>query len=165
MGIVFQNNILHHILRHLLTIFFRHDAKRESQQVGGGGIIAIEDGVGIERVTGSKTGAFFYGQELAIEGLGHVLADGLPMVCLASPLLQQLHGANDVGRRNECSVRLAGRILGVDKFQALRWHTPVAILVLGDDAILHIFFHQVLQPALDVEVRLVNSLAVAKLSP
>ena len=73
MGIVLQDDVLHHVLRHLLTILLRHNAKGECQQVGCGGIIAIEDGVWIQGMTRRKTGSFLYRQELAVEGLRHVL--------------------------------------------------------------------------------------------
>ena len=95
-------------------------------------------------MTWSKTGAFLYGQELAVEGVRHLLAQRFPIFCLTTPLLQQLHGADDIGCRDECSVRLTGRVLRVDKLQTLRGYAPVAILVLGDDAILQVFIHQVL---------------------
>ena len=101
---------------------------------------------------------------MAVEAIGEFQADRFPGVGFASPLLQQLQYADDVGRRDEAAVRFAGRVLRMDQLQLLGRYAPVAIGVLGDDAVLQIVSHQVLQPALDIRIRLVDGFAVAVLA-
>ena len=105
------------------------------------------------------------GQELLVEGFRHLLADGAPIVGLTTPLLHQLHGANDVSRRDERNVRLAGWILRVDEFQLFRRYTPVGILTTMDDTVLAVFFDDVEHPLFDIGIAVDDGLAVTILSP
>ena len=49
-GIVLDDDVLNDILRHLLAVLLGNDAERQCQQVGGGGVVAVEDGVGVQRM-------------------------------------------------------------------------------------------------------------------
>ena len=102
---------------------------------------------------------------MAVKVANHLFADGFPASSVAVPLFQKLQDANDVGGRDEAAVGLAGRVLRVYQLQLLRWHAPVSVSVLGDDAVHEIILQQVLQPPLDIGVRPVDGIAVAVLSP
>ena len=84
---------------------------------------------------------------------------------LTTPLLHQLHRPDDVGRGNQCHVRLAGRILRMDELQLLRRYAPVGVFSAMNDAVLAIFLDDMLHPLLDVGIAVIDRLSVAKLSP
>ena len=54
MSVVLDDDVLYDVLRHLVAVSFRHDAEGQRQQICRCRIVAIEDSVGIERMTGTR---------------------------------------------------------------------------------------------------------------
>ena len=95
---VLEADILYHVPDHGVLAVIGHDADAEWQDVRCDSIVAIEDAIWIEHMVGTERGTSTDGEELLVEGLGHLLSDRFPEICLTSPLLQQLQHTDDVGR-------------------------------------------------------------------
>ena len=162
--LVLDADVLYDLTDNVLLAILRHNAKGHGQYVCRNGVVAIEHAVRIEHMTRTGRGASLDGQELLVERLRHLLADRTPIVSLTAPLLHQLQGADDVGRRDERHVRLAGRVLRMDEFQLFRGYAPVGIFATTDDAITTVLLDDVLHPLLDIWIAVLDGLTIAILS-
>ena len=117
-------------------------------------------------MTRTRRGASSDNQELPVEGLSHRLSLFRPIVSLIGQSLQlgklfhQLQYTDGIGGRDQGTIRLTGRILGVNQFKTLRRYTPITILVFGDNTIISILLHHMIHPSLDIRIAIDNGLSV-----
>ena len=167
---VLFHHVAHHIPYHILTTGVGHEGKRQCQEVGRGGVIAVEDAVGIEHVSRAWRCAPFRMQEALVECFCQPLALLVPLGGIVSHAQQgsktycQLQRADGIGCGYQTAVGLACRIFAVDEVRTLGRHTPVTIFVFGDDAVaVAIFGNDVVEPPFDMRVTVGYGLEVAKL--
>lgn len=139
---------LHYLLDEFAAQLQRSDAEGERQEIGGRGIVAIIDAVWIKHMTRTSGSSCLVGEELPVEGFYHPASAVSPNLSFFLQALQvckllcQLQTADCIGGGYQLAIGLSLRILTVNQFQFLRWHAPVAVFILGDDAVLIRIFSQ-----------------------
>ena len=161
---------LHDLLDEFAAQLLGSDAEGERQEIGSRGIVAIIDAVWIKHMTRTSGSSCLVGEELLVEGLYHPVSAVCPSLRFflqtlqVGKLLCQLQTADHISGGYQLAIGLSLRILTVNQFQLLRWYAPVAVFILGDDAVLiRIFCQDMVDPFSDGWIRIDDRLPVAKL--
>ena len=161
---------LHYLLDEFAAQLLGSNAEGERQEIGSRGIVAIIDAVWIKHMTRTTGSSCLVGEELLVEGFYHLASAVCPSLRFflqtlqVGKLLCQLQTADHIGGGYQLAIGLSLRILTVNQFQLLRWYAPVAVFILGDDAVLiRIFSQDMVDPFPDGWIRIDDRLLVAKL--
>lgn len=161
---------LYYLLDEFAAQLLGSNAEGERQEIGDRGIVAIIDAVRIEYMTRTAGCSCLVGEELPVEGIHHPVSAVCPslrfflQVLQVGKLLCQLQTANHIGGGYQLTISFSLRILTMNQFQLLWWYAPVAVFILGDDAVLICIFCQDMVDSFpDGWIRIDDRLLVAKL--
>ena len=161
---------LHYLLDEFAAQLLGSNAEGERQEISGRGIVAIIDAVWIKHMTRTTGGSCLVGEELLVESFYHPASAVCPSFCFflqtlqVGKLLCQLQTADHISGGYQLAIGLSLRILTVNQFQLLWWYAPVAVFILGDDAVLiRIFCQDMVDPFPNGWIRIDDRLLVAKL--
>ena len=155
------------VLGHLRSHTVGYQTKGQRKDVGGSGIVAVKDAVGIKHMTGNLGGAPVDNEKMSIEMDGHLFMTLAPLlgfgrlVGYRGKTFHQLHHTDEISGGEQTTVGLPLRVFTVDKFQLLGRHTPIAVFVAGDDAVTLVFVGDMVHPTADAGIRLADGLRIA----
>ena len=176
MAVAVAQDLVDDVPLHRLATIGRDDVEGQCKDIGGDGIVGVVGAVRQQPLhgRGRRPGKAAFGavQEATVEGFRSLVRLRIPVPRVLAQALQtgefreQPGDLDIIGRGDQRPVRDAVRVRAVHQLERLRGHAPVAVAVLGDDAVrigiapIHIF-----HPFHNGSIAVADRLEVAELLP